>query len=72
MLVDMSRQGDQMQEMRLTAKDGTIMTIKADKHDGCKSAGTQPLPVKKTGDGVRFVADGAQTKTMYYLVEFGQ
>jgi len=39
-------------------------------HEGRKPANAQPLPVEKTKDGLRFTVDGAQTKTVYYVVEF--
>lgn len=37
--------------------------------NGRKPANAQPLLVEQTKDGLRFTVDGAQTKTVYYLVE---
>jgi hypothetical protein len=41
-------------------------------HEGRKPTDAKPLPVEKTEDGVRLTVDGAQTKAVYYVVEFSR
>ncbi len=50
-------------------KDAKVFALD---HEGRKPDGAQPLPVEKTKDGVRFTVDGAQTKAVHYVVEFGR
>jgi len=47
-------------------KAGTLFALD---HDGRKPADAKPSPVEKTKDGLRFQLDGAQSRTVYYLVE---
>jgi len=55
---------------RLTRK-GTCTVTPLD-HDGGRRPDAANFPVRVSGDTHEFNLDGSQTKTMYYLVEWGE
>jgi hypothetical protein len=56
----------------ITLKTKRPLRVYALDHDGCKRDGDKPLPVEQIEGGMRFTLDGAATKALYYLVEFGK
>jgi len=56
----------------LTLRRDESFRVYALDHDGRKQPGAVQVPVERTRDGLRFTVDGAESKTVYYVVEFEQ